>query len=74
MQYCHPIEEREVSPGRRKIHHAAGMTSLALRRRVGLTRQSFTLYHLEDSKFAEVWDLLDTNAIVRQIREGESFD
>jgi predicted ester cyclase len=39
-----------------------------------VTASEFTLYHLEDSKFAEVWDLLDTDAIVRQIREGESLD
>jgi steroid delta-isomerase-like uncharacterized protein len=31
----------------------------------------FTLYHLEDAKFAEVWDLLDMDAIVRQIGGGE---
>jgi predicted ester cyclase len=38
-------------------------------RRVSVSE--FTLYHLEGGKFAEVWDLLDTDAIMRQIGEGE---
>jgi steroid delta-isomerase-like uncharacterized protein len=31
----------------------------------------FTLYRLEDGKFAEVWDLLDIDAIMRQIGDAE---
>jgi predicted ester cyclase len=27
----------------------------------------FTLYHLESGKFAEVWDLLDMTALLKQI-------
>jgi steroid delta-isomerase-like uncharacterized protein len=34
----------------------------------------FTLYHLEYGKFAAVWDLLDIDAIMRQIGEGERSD
>jgi steroid delta-isomerase-like uncharacterized protein len=41
-------------------------------RRVSVSE--FTLYHLEDGKFAEVWDLLDMDAIMRQIGEGEPSD
>jgi predicted ester cyclase len=31
----------------------------------------FTLYHVEHGKFAEVWDLTDMDAVMRQIRQGE---
>jgi steroid delta-isomerase-like uncharacterized protein len=34
----------------------------------------FTLYHLEDGKFTEVWDLLDMDAIMRQIGEAERLN
>jgi steroid delta-isomerase-like uncharacterized protein len=34
-------------------------------RRVGISE--FTLYQLQDGKFAEVWDLLDTDALMKQI-------
>jgi predicted ester cyclase len=37
----------------------------ATRRRV--TISEFTLYHLEDGKFAEVWYLTDVDAAMRQI-------
>ncbi|WP_051289031.1 ester cyclase [Mycobacterium sp. URHD0025] len=39
-----------------------------------VTVSEFTLYHLQDGKFAEVWDLLDTDGIVAQIREAEPLD
>jgi len=29
--------------------------------------QEFTLYRVEDGKFAQVWDLLDVNALLEQI-------
>jgi steroid delta-isomerase-like uncharacterized protein len=32
--------------------------------------QEFTLYRLEDGKFAEVWDLLETDAVLRQLTEA----
>jgi steroid delta-isomerase-like uncharacterized protein len=35
-------------------------------RRVSVSE--FTLYAVEDGKFAQVWDLLDTNALLEQIR------
>ena len=35
-----------------------------------VTTSEFTLYHIEDGKFAEVWDLTDIDAVVRQIRQG----
>ena len=35
------------------------------------TVSEFTLYRVEDGKFAEVWDLTDMDAVVRQIRQGE---
>ena len=41
-------------------------------RRVNVSE--FTLYQLEDGKFAEVWDLLDMDAVMRQIRDGEPSD
>ncbi|MET8874988.1 ester cyclase [Nocardia sp. NPDC004604] len=36
-----------------------------------VTISEFTLYHLEDGKFAEVWDLSDMDALMRQIGQGE---
>lgn len=38
-------------------------------RKVSVTE--FTLYKVEDGKFAEVWDLLDTKEIMQQIGESE---
>jgi predicted ester cyclase len=35
-----------------------------------VTVSEFTLYHVEDGKFAEVWDLTDLDAAVRQVSEG----
>ena len=32
----------------------------------------FTFYRLEDGKFAEVWDLADMDAVMRQIGQGEA--
>ena len=32
-----------------------------------MTVSEFTLYRLEDGKFAEVWDLTDMDAVMRQI-------
>ena len=32
-----------------------------------VTTVEFTLYRLEDDKFAEVWDLTDMNAVMRKI-------
>jgi predicted ester cyclase len=32
-----------------------------------VTVSQFTLYRLHDGKFAEVWDLVDTNALMKQI-------
>jgi predicted ester cyclase len=34
-----------------------------------VTTSEFTLYHVEDGKFAEVWDLTDMDAVMRQISE-----
>ncbi|MFE3224899.1 ester cyclase [Nocardia sp. NPDC059228] len=39
-------------------------------RRVAISE--FTLYHLEDGKFAEVWDYTDMDALMRQIGQGEA--
>ena len=36
-----------------------------------VTTSEFTLYHVEDGKFAEVWDLTDMDAVMGQIRQGE---
>ncbi|MGH8092362.1 MAG: ester cyclase [Chthoniobacterales bacterium] len=36
-----------------------------------VTTSEFTLYHIEDGKFAEVWDLTDMDAVMRQISQGE---
>jgi predicted ester cyclase len=35
-----------------------------------VTISEFTLYRLEDGKFAEVWDLADMDALMRQIGQG----
>lgn len=37
-----------------------------------VTVSEFTLYRLEDDKFAEVWDLTDMAALMRQIGRGEA--
>jgi steroid delta-isomerase-like uncharacterized protein len=37
-----------------------------------VTISEFTLYRLEDGKFAEVWDLADMDAVMRQIGQGEA--
>jgi predicted ester cyclase len=37
----------------------------------GVTTSEFTLYHIEDGKFAEVWDLTDMDAVISQISQGE---
>jgi predicted ester cyclase len=37
-----------------------------------VTISQFTLYRLEDSKFAEVWDHADMEAVMRQIGQGEA--
>jgi predicted ester cyclase len=37
-----------------------------------VTVSEFTLYRVEDGKFAEVWDLTDMDAVMRQIRQGEA--
>ena len=37
-----------------------------------VTTSEFTFYHIEDGKFAEVWDLTDMDAVMRQIRQGEA--
>ena len=36
-----------------------------------VTAMEFTLYRVEGAKFAEVWDLTDMDAVMRQIRQGE---
>lgn len=35
-----------------------------------VTISEFTFYRVEDSKFAEVWDLADMDAVMRQIGQG----
>ena len=37
-----------------------------------VSASEFTLYRLEDGKFAEVWDLTDMDAVMRQIGQGEA--
>ncbi|MGW4118766.1 ester cyclase [Nocardia sp. NPDC004711] len=37
-----------------------------------VTISEFTLYHLEDGKFAEVWDYTDIDALMRQIGQDEA--
>jgi predicted ester cyclase len=51
-------------------HRGAFRGIEATRRRV--TISEFTLYRLEDGKFAEVWDLTDIDAVMRQIGPGEA--
>jgi predicted ester cyclase len=46
------------------------MTTLRSRRRV--TIPELALYRLQDDKFAEVWDLADMDALMRQIGPGEA--
>jgi aspartyl-tRNA synthetase len=46
-------------------HRGAFQGLEATGRRVSISE--FTLYHLEDGKFAEVWDLADMDAVMRQI-------
>jgi steroid delta-isomerase-like uncharacterized protein len=46
-------------------HRAAFQGIEATGRRV--TTSEFTFYRLEDGKFAEVWDLADMDAVMRQI-------
>jgi len=36
-----------------------------------VTTSEFTFYHIEDGKFAEVWDLTDMDTVMRQIRQSE---
>ena len=36
-----------------------------------VTISEITLYHLEDGKFDEVWDLADMDAVMTQIGQGE---
>ena len=47
------------------IHRGAFQGIEATGRRV--TVSEFTLYRVEDGKFAEVWDLTDTDAVMTQI-------
>ena len=49
-------------------HRGAFQGIEATGRRV--TISEFTFYHLEDDKFAEVWDLADMDALMRQIRQS----
>jgi predicted ester cyclase len=49
-------------------HRGAFQGIEATGRRV--TVSEFTFYHLEDDKFAEVWDLADMDALTRQIGQG----
>jgi predicted ester cyclase len=35
-----------------------------------VTISEFTLYRVEHGKFAEVWDLTDMDAVMRQIGQG----
>ena len=37
-----------------------------------VTISEFTLYRVEDGKFAEVWDHTDVDAVMRQIGQGEA--
>jgi len=37
-----------------------------------VTISEFTVYRLEDGKFAEVWDLADVGAVMRQIGQGQA--
>jgi predicted ester cyclase len=49
-------------------HQGAFQGIEATGRRV--TVSEFTLYRVEDGKFAEVWDLTDMDAVTRQIRSN----
>ena len=49
-------------------HRGAFQGIEATGRRV--TISEFTLYRVEDARFAEVWDLTDMDAVMRQIRQG----
>ena len=49
-------------------HRGAFQGIEATGRRV--TISEFTLYRVEDGKFAEVWDLTDMDAVMRQIGQG----
>ena len=49
-------------------HRGAFQGIEATGRRVNIS--DFTFYHLEDGKFAEVWDLADMDALMRQIARG----
>jgi predicted ester cyclase len=51
-------------------HRGAFQGIEATGRRV--TISEFTLYRVEDGKFAEVWDLADMDAVMRQIGQGEA--
>jgi predicted ester cyclase len=37
-----------------------------------VTTSEFTLYRVEDGKFAEVWDLTDLDAVIKQIGQGDA--
>ena len=37
-----------------------------------MTISEFTFYRIKDGKFAEVWDLADMGALMRQIGQGEA--
>ncbi|OBT44129.1 hypothetical protein VE00_04860 [Pseudogymnoascus sp. WSF 3629] len=39
-----------------------------------VTASQFTLYHLVDGKFADVWDLVDTDSVIKQIEKVDSTD
>ena len=51
-------------------HRGAFQGIEATGRRV--TISEFTFYRLEDGKFAEVWDLADMDAVIRQIGQSET--
>jgi predicted ester cyclase len=51
-------------------HRGAFQGIEATSRRVTVTE--FTLYRVEDGKFAEVWDLTDMDAVMRQIGLGDA--
>jgi predicted ester cyclase len=51
-------------------HRGAFQGIEATGRRV--TISEFTLYRVEDGKFAEIWDHTDVDAVMRQIGQGEA--
>ena len=51
-------------------HRGACQGIEATGRRV--TTSEFTLYRLQDGKFAEVWDLTDMDAVMRQLGQGDA--